>query len=48
MAYPTIPLEKIEKIVELTQKGWSRYKIAREVKCSISTVYKYQKEYGLI
>jgi len=48
MAYPKIPIEKIQKIIEMTNNGESRKRIARVVECSTSTVYRYQKEFDLI
>jgi len=48
MAYPRISIEKIQMIIEMTKNGESRKQIARTVKCSTSTVYSYQKEYGLL
>lgn len=33
----------IKIIIELTERGESRYEIARRVKHSTATVYKYQK-----
>ena len=43
-----IPLEKIIKITELTEKGHNRKDIAKELSCSPRTVWKYQKKYGYI
>ncbi len=43
-----IGLEKVTKIVELSQKGIFRPEIAREIGISPSTVYKYQKRFHLI
>lgn len=45
---PSIPIEKIEKIVELTKKGMFRKKIAKAVGVSAITVYNYQRKLGLI
>jgi len=39
--------EKVKKIVELSKKGYSIRQIAREVKVSIPTVYKYRKLFNI-
>jgi len=43
-----IPLEKIERIIELTEKGMSRPAIARELGISKFSVWKYQKKFLLL
>jgi len=43
-----LSLDKVTKIVEMTNKGEFRTTIAKELSISTSTVYKYQKKFGLI
>ena len=43
-----IGLDKITKIVELTEKDVFRKEIAQQVKVSPSTVFKYQKKLHLV
>jgi len=43
-----ISLDLVEKIIELTKKGWNRPRIARELGIAKSTVYLYQKKYRLL
>lgn len=43
-----IGLDKVTRIVELSQKGVFRPDIARDLGISPSTVYKYQKRFHLI
>lgn len=46
--YPNITLQQIEKIVNLTKKGYSRPAIAKDIKTSKKTVWMYQKKLKII
>jgi orotate phosphoribosyltransferase-like protein len=43
-----VSLQDIKKIIELTKEGLTRGEIASAVKRSKSTVFLYQKKYGVI
>jgi len=44
----SLEIEKIEKILKLTDEGSSRREIAEEVECGKTTVYRYQKKFDRI
>lgn len=43
-----ISLDKIGEITEMTNNNYFRPEIARKVGASVSTVYKYQRLFGLV
>ena len=46
--YNQTPIEKVTKIVELTEEGEFRPDIARQIELTVGTVYKYQKMFKLV
>lgn len=43
-----VKIDTINKIIELTNKGFTRREISEKTGVSKSTVYKYQKKFGLL
>lgn len=43
-----LSLQQIRKLLVMSEEGYSRPQIAKEVGCSKAVVYEYQKRYALI
>jgi hypothetical protein len=48
MNVPKLNLDQIAGIVELSKKGEYRPEISRQIGVSVSTVFKYQKQFDLV